>query len=683
MNLKHVVVPVSSAPILLISCLLAAAAPKEEDPMYFNYFVNDWNVVGLKDYERGARITPDNHIMLAGKNTIARVRYGQKLQPLAHMDTKRLMDGWLPIMEMAADDGPVHYEFTYWAAPLPGVKDWQKAYDWPTEGENFLVWVRFKVINASAKSAEAKVDIRIDPTAAYPDAPEAPPEPQVDRSLHGSYSMAKELPPGGVAEGAARFAFFPVKDAAAFDHEDDKVWLQRTVDYWRGVERGLARISVPCRKATEALRFAHVTQLIASDHGEVHGGEGFYDVFYMRDGAYQIMEYEEAGLLETARKSLEAYLKRQRSDGRFESQQNQWDANGQTPWAFLQYYKIANDRLWLDRVYPAMKRSVEWTMRARRQAPADSPLAGLLPPGPGDGECLWDGKHHILGYDFWNLRGMLCTAEAARILGKSDDAEALEREAKLYRQAIDAAWKRTGLARFPPSWEKDGTDWGNLETLWPSPIFDPDDPRVAATVRHVRKESNGGLIEGTMQWLGAKDVIHPYAGVYSVMADLVCDHDEQVVEDFYWYLLHSTAAHAFPEGVYYKRRYAWSETIPHVTGACNYAFLFRHMLVHEQGNQLHLLKAVPDWWLGPGQEIRVERLPTYFGTMNLTIRGTAEGVQVKLDKPVRQPAARIVLHLPTSRPLVAPLDGVAVVTRKPQAVKWDFPAVIERYRKKP
>ena len=51
------------------------------------------------------------------------------------------------------------------------------------------------------------------------------------------------------------------------------------------------------------------------------------------------------------------------------------------------------------------------------------------------------------------------------------------------------------------------------------------------------------------------------------MADLVCDKDEQVAEDFYWYLLHSTAANAFPEGIYYKRRYAWAETIPHVTGA--------------------------------------------------------------------------------------------------------------------
>jgi hypothetical protein len=324
-------------------------------------------------------------------------------QPLAHRDTKTLMDGWMPIMEIAADDGPVHYEFTYWATPMPNVKDWQRAYDWPAEGENFLVWARYKATNTSDKPVDAQVDIRIDPKAVYPDAPEAPQEPKVDLALHGRYSVAKELPPGGSVEGSARFAFFPVEDAAGFDKEDDKAWLQRTADYWRSVERRLAGITVPCCKATNALRFAHVTQLIASDHGEVHAGEGFYDLFYMRDGAYQIMEYGEAGLWETARKALELYLPRQRPDGRFESQQNQWDANGQTPWAFLQYFKIADDREWLQRVYPAMKKSVEWTMKARRQAPVKIVLhlpENRLPETTLDGVTVVARKPQAVKWDF-------------------------------------------------------------------------------------------------------------------------------------------------------------------------------------------------------------------------------------------------------------------------------------------
>jgi len=42
-----------------------------------------------------------------------------------------------------------------------------------------------------------------------------------------------------------------------------------------------------------------------------------------------------------------------------------------------------------------------------------------------------------------------------------------------------------------------------------------------------------------------------------------------------------------------------------------------------------------------------------------------------------------VLHLPIDRTLAAPLDDLSLVTRKPQAVKWDFPAVIGRYRENP
>ncbi len=164
------------------------------------------------------------------------------------------------------------------------------------------------------------------------------------------------------------------------------------------------------------------------------------------------------------------------------------------------------------------------------------------------------------------------------------------------------------------------------------------------------------------------------------MTDLVRGRHEQVVEDFYWYLLHSTAAHAFPEGIYYKRREAWSDTIPHVTGACNYAIMLRHMLVHESQDELHLLSAIPDWWLGAGQEIRVERLPTYFGEMNLTVRGTHEGVQIQVDPPRRNPPRRIVLTLPQSRPLVGSLADVHIEQRPDQTRRWDFPTIVAQYQ---
>jgi len=648
----------------LLACAVLAAmsvahvsAAGAEEP--FDYFANSWNVIGLKDYRDGARITPRNELLLAGGAKLT-LRFGRSLEPLSRKQTKTCFDGWMPIILITARDGDVRYDFTLFATPLPSVKDWAKAFDWPTEGENFLCWIVIRATNPGEADAEAKLAASI-----------------AGKGRSRSEDFAWTLAPGKRAEAVLRVPFAPV--APSFAKEDADLWLGRTVDYWRGLMAKAARITVPCRKATEALLAAHVCQLIANDHGELQGGEGFYDNFYIRDGGYQIMELEEAGLWDASAKAVAFYLRRQRPDGRFESQRGQLDANGQALWVLWQYWKITGDREWLAKAYPQMARAVAWIKQARRKAPAKSPFAGVLPAAPADGEYLWDGKHHIVGYDFWNLRGLLCTADAARALGKAAEADAMLAEAKAYRAAIDAAHKRTGLPHFPPSWETDGTHWGNTETLWPTEIFDRDDPRVAALDKHVRKDFGGGFVEGTIRWMGRRDVIHPYMGSYTTMASLLRGDHETFIEDFYWYLLHTTATHAFPEGIYFKPRVAWSNTIPHVTGASNFAFQLRHMLVHERGDTLELLLAVPDWWLAEGQAISVKRAPTHFGEMSLSVRGEAKGVRVTLDKPKRQPPKRIVLTLPRSRPLLNQLDGVEVATRSEQTKRWDFPTVVKLY----
>ncbi|HOX57902.1 MAG TPA: hypothetical protein P5205_13050 [Candidatus Paceibacterota bacterium] len=651
---------------LIVAQLAGAdmAALAEEEP--FDYFQNSWSVIGLKDYKDGTRVTPQNELLLADKDRL-RLLCGRSLRPLSRAQTKTLLDGWLPIVLLAAEEDTVRYEFTLWATPLPSVKDWRAAYDWPTEGENFLNWVRVKATNLGQTLIEARVRFELVATNA--------PAPADWRA---------SLAPGRSAETCCRVPFRAVSGAAAFDHEKPKLWLDRTVHYWRYLMAKATRIEVPCEKSTQALRAAHVCQLLASDLGVLHGGEGFYDEFYLRDGAYQMLELEEAGLFDAARKTAAAYLRAQRPDGRFETQKAQLDANGQALWTLWQFYQITADRGWLAKAYPQMRRAADWALRARREAPADSPFSGVLPNALADGEYLWDGKHHIVGYDFWNLRGVLCVVAAARALGEQADAQHYQQEADDYRRAIDAAWEKAGVGWFPPSWEKAGTHWGNTETLWPTELFAPDDARVGALLDEVRLRHGGGFCEGTIRWTGSKEpAIHPYMSSYTTMASLIRGEHDTFVEEFYWYLLHSTATHAFPEGIFFGRRFAWSDTIPHATGAANFAFLLRHALLHERGDELHLLLGAPDWWLEPGREIRVENAPTHFGPMSLRIRGSGAGVSVKLVPPRRQPAQHIVLHLPKSRPLLKAPKGVTVVHRSDEARRWDLPAVIEAYHNLP
>lgn len=642
----------------------------------FDYFTNNWNVIGLKDYLRGSRITPENGLMLAGDRTI-QVRIGSDQAPLTREHPKRLLHDWMPIVIVRAERDGVAYEFTFWATPLPDARDWQQAFDWPSDGENFLDWIRVRAVNTGAATKTASVAIGETPTPAAAQTQNA--QAGAPESLP-SYAWSWELKPGESVEAVAQYTFEPVGSATRFEQESADTWLSRCESFWQGLLEQRVRIEVPCDKATAALRAAHVCQMIANDHGEVHGGEGFYDEFYIRDGAYQVLELEEAGLADAAAKAVELYLVRQREDGRFESQENQFDANGQAVWTLWQHYLMTRDLQFLARVYPQMRRAAEWTMQTRRTTSA--PFAGLLPTAPADGEYLWESQHHIVGYDLWNLRGMLCTLAAARVLGNQEDVAKWESESAAYRRDIDAAWSATRLAHFPPSWEGDGTHWGNTETLWPTELFARDDTRVAALSDFVRQQFAGGYIEGTIQWKGggAVQAIHPYMGAYTTMSDLVRGRHEQVVEDFYWYLLHSTAAHAFPEGIYYQRRFAWGDTIPHVTGACNYAVMLRHMLVHETDDELWLLPAVPDGWLEAGQEIRIARLPTHFGEMSLRVRGTVEGVQVEFSPPRRNPPQRVALYLPANRPVVGELPGVQLRTRSQQSKRWDFASVVAQYQ---
>jgi hypothetical protein len=651
---------------LLIGTASAMGRPPGADEP-FDYFSNSWTVIGLKDYAYGTRITPDNKLVIHdgdGKLSNVLIRFGQQLIPLAPQATKTLMDGWLPVVSVTAEDGKVVYEFTFWATPLPSVKEWEKAFDWPIEGENFLNWILVKVTNTSQTSVEAGFKV----------------ESSEPSSLTYK-AFTQSLSPGEEAQTAISIPFSPLKEISDSSIEDAKLWLVRTVEYWKGVMSKAARIRVPCDKAMQAFLASLVYQLIDSDHGELHPGEGFYDEFYIRDGAYQVMQLEEASLTDIARKAMESFLSHQRPDGRFESQKDQFDANGHACWAFWQFYKITGDRQWLIKIYPQMQRAADWASKARRQNSADSSFPGVLPNAPADGEYLWDGKHHIVGYDFWNLRALLCTADAARVLGKNAEGEELLREAELYRKAIDTAWKQTGLDYFPPSWEKAGTHWGNTETLWPTELFDPFDSRVTALNGEVRQNYSGGFIEGTIQWIGHAKAIHPYMSAYTTMTSLIRGEHEQVVEDFYWYLLHSTAAHAFPEGVYFESRTAWNDTIPHALGASNYAIMLRHMLIHERGDELHLLMAVPDWWLAEGNEIRVERAPTHFGLMSLTVTGTKTGVDVEFDPPNRHAPKRIFIYLPRSRQPDKSIEGIDVVARPDQKRLWDFPTVMELYRR--
>ncbi len=638
----------------------------------FDYFTNSWTVIGLKNHPRGTRITPRGELVLAGK-LLCRPLVGEKLFPLSFKVKKTLQKGYLPLVrfDFTVNDA-VRYTLEAFACPL----DDGGSHDQPSD-VNYLNFLRITWMNQMNTNEEAHLGLQWQPVEGCEVRETSRAHrlalfsgnrllstiqisPGVRLSAEGSrVRLQKSLEGGDSASAVFAIPFAPLEEPSEehlsklggleFDHR-----AERTASFWEGLLRKGARLSVPEEKPQQTYLASMVNQFIGQDRGEIHAGEGFYDEIYIRDCAYQAISVAQGGYREDARAALETFFRFQRKDGRFESQKGQLDAHGYAIWALVEYYRLTGDLEWLRKAFPPIERAVQWIQEERRKVtdPA-SPFFGILPNAIADGENLWAGKHHIVGYDWQNLRGIQSAAEAARALGKAEEAKRLEREFEDYRKCILKALDRTGLPYIPPSYEKDGTHWGNLEAIFPTLLIDPLDPRLTATLDHVRNEfgavggENGGFLEGTIQWSPPqRGAIHPYMSQFVTNSHIIRGEYEKAIDGFYSFLLHTTSTQGFPEGVYYRKREAWGNTLPHLWAAGLYVTTLRNMLVREEGKDLHLLSAVPVHWLNDGKLISFQNAPTHFGNVDLQVRSEAETVLVEIDPPDRIAPDRIVVHLP-------------------------------------
>ncbi len=642
----------------------------------FDYFANSWTVVGLKDHPAGVRISPAMDLFL-GDGLIVRPLAGVPLRPLNNGIRRIWRDGALPIASASFTIGErVSYTVETAAAPLD--PSGESGFDWPTSA-SFLCVLRITVTNVSSAPAEAAFglqwrpktgDIPLQLTAIAPQVHAIGSEDLFFGSVRAGPGLSVRTE-GSLVRAHARLEpqadeavcfilpYVPMPTTDVPDHEvfsaaDGASVLNRVESFWQRLLKQGAQLEVPEEKVLETYRASLVHLFIGRDQGEVRGGEGFYDETYIRDGVYQVLALARAGFVDEARRSMDLLLRFQRPDGRFESQKDQYDANGYAMWAPVELFALSGDVGWLASVYPAILKAARWVEQARgREKDPASPFFGILPTGIADGEFLWEGGHHIVGYDWQNLRGLRAVARAARVLGRDDEARELERQAEDYRNCIMKALERTGLAHIPPSYENAGTHWGNLEAVFPTALIDPFDPRLSATVRLVRDafgrspDNPGGYIEGVIQWNPPHSrAIHPYLTQFVTNTHLVRREKEEALDGFYALLLHSTSTHGFPEGVYWRQRIAWSNTIPHLWAGALYMITLHNMLLREEGDELHLLPCVPEHWLTNAPGVRVRGVPTSFGKVGLSAVLDSDTLTVNIEPPERSSPEAMVIHAP-------------------------------------
>jgi hypothetical protein len=631
---------------LLISIAASAVAQRIVDlSTTFDYFANSWGVVGLKDYPNGCRITPDWRLQLAD-GIEARWLLGADETPLPR-GVRRALPGGLPLPESRVlYDGAVEYRLRVFAVPM-----WGRPWDYrrrTVDGDNFAVVAWARATNVSGKPQRPRVAMRLERDGQPLQLSEA------ERRRGTLLGTAGEEPlaPGTYADALLwltyRGAVPTTEDRLVSGGPPDPELYEMARDYWaRLLRTGSPRIVIPEPKVRDTYFASLAYTFIGRDDGHVHAGEGFYDGFFLRDGAYQVWALEAAGYLDEARPSALDFVKYQKANGQFESQGGELDGNGQALWTLVRHYEMTHDEAYLRQVYPAIRRSMAWLTQALQRDPsdADAAFAGVLPKSWADGEALSKSDYHVVGYDFWNLRGTLCAVRAAEALGETADAEQWRRLADGYRAAIARLAKASGARDFPPSLELAGTDWGNLTGIYPTRLFPPFDPRVSATFAEARRT----FVEGTIRWCPeTRQTIHPYRSTYLTNSYIIRGEYDKAVAGLYAMLLHTTSDHGFPEGVYYRTRTAWGDTVPHLWAAAQYCLLLRNMLLREDGCDLHLASAVPTHWLAPGETVAFEDMPTTFGRAGFRLLAERECLRVQIDAPAGGSLRRVVFHTPPS-----------------------------------
>jgi hypothetical protein len=514
----------------------------------------------------------------------------------------------------------------------------------------------------------------------YLRAGDVPPEETVSDGFgcaSGALRYDLDLPPGSARDVYLATPFGAVDAALALPLRDvdAEAQLDTAVREW-SAKLGRVDIRLPpaARAFTDTFRTATAHILINRDGPALQPGPRRYTRSWIRDGATMAGALLRAGCTEEVRDYVRWYAGYQAADGTVPCCVDrhgpdwlpEYDSQGELIFAVMEFFRFTGDRTFLAEMWPAVTRSVDRieALRGQRltaefQTPEKRACYGLLPESVSHEGYL---AHPVHSYwdDFWALRGLEDAATMAEVLADGPQAARLVALRDSFRETLQASIKATmtdrGLDYIPAS-----VEWADL------------DP--AATANAI------GLLD--------QAPILPAAAVERTFDEYLASFRKRRRGEVDWsnyspYEIRIIGAlvrlgrreHAFELAQFFlgdRRPVAWNQwseiawrdprspghigDMPHTWIAAEFALAFRSMLAFERAADQALVVAagVPAEWLEAEGGVRVDALPTWYGTLGVAMRRAGDGVDmdITLAGDVRGPAGGIVVQPPGQGPLRA------------------------------
>lgn len=386
---------------------------------------------------------------------------------------------------------------------------------------------------------------------------------------------------------------------------------------WRAQTERDARLVLPPGRIADAVEASRRSLLLFHHGDEVTPGPYTYHRFWFRDAAYLLLAMDRYGFHAEASEVIRSFPARQRVDGFFFSQRQEWDANGAAIFSMAEHARLTGDIDVVDT--DSLVHGVRWIERTRARRRRDEPaLRGLMPPGisaehlgPFD-YFYWD--------DFWSLKGLIDGSELLGAAGEHEAASQVALAAKEFRSdlesSIELVRERLGSDVLPagPRRRIDAAIIGGLVACSPLGLYAHDHPMIAATVEEIRSRFTRGPAF-------FQAISHTGLGTYLTMqlasVELLAG-DRRAMDRLRWMVDAATSTFTWPEAIHPQLGGGCMGDGHHGWATADFLNFVRTMLVREAGSELILCSMLPDSWTG--QELEVHRMPTHFGPVSFAIR---------------------------------------------------------------
>lgn len=429
----------------------------------------------------------------------------------------------------------------------------------------------------------------------------------------------------GMATAAALFrirAGVPRELSIAASLEHDLKDLPKPADTrrtWADALDGTAELRIPDARM-QFLYDAAVRTLIHLSADDLVPGPYTYRRFWFRDACLMLHPLMLIGQLERAERILESFPARQNRSGYFQSQEGEWDSNGQVLWIVARYAELSGKRLGGE-IERSLRKAVRWLAKKRVTSNALPGAVGLLPAGfsaehlgPND-FYYWD--------DFWALGGLKAVAKYWRRVGNVEADREADLLAAEFSQSVQNSIESIPLSRTKgaipaaPDRRLDAGAIGSMVADYPLQLYPPGEERLSKTMEFLiaRCFQQGGFFQ---------EMIHSGINAY-----LTLDLAETLLragDPRFAQLVRTVAELASPTG-------QWPEAIhPQTRGGCmgdgqhgwaaaEWIMMMRNSFVREEKDELVIGSGILPEWLVGGGEIRFGPTLTAWGTVNVRLAG--------------------------------------------------------------